>query len=191
MSAAPLAWVADAACAGIDTDLFFPLPGDKYAPEVAKRICQRCPVLPDCADYGRDERFGIWGGETPRERNKRLRTTGDLVPALGSARRLRALTALGYGPGQVAGEALDLGIEVLSAESLRWIRGNAIRTDAARAAAIVKVYAHLVGRGYCEARSALFARRQAAREGWAPPSAWADLDIDDPKAHPPARRLAA
>lgn len=188
---APGRWILDAACAGLDTEMFFPLPGDKTTPEIAKRICQRCPVLRDCADFARDERFGIWGGETPRERNHRLRTTGDLVPALGSARRLRALTALGYGPGQVAIEARELGIEVLTPESLRWIRGAAIRTDAARAAAIAKVYARLVERGHCEARSALFARRQAAREEWAPPHAWAGVDIDDPKAQPRAPRLAA
>lgn len=183
-----LDWLDDAACAGLPTGMFFPLPGDTKTPERAKRICLRCPVKPECADYGRDERFGIWGGETPRERNKRLRTTGDLVPALGSARRLRALAALGYGPRQVEVEAWDIGIEILNRDTLRWIRSGAIRTDAERAAAIAKVYKHLAARGHSEARSALFARRQAAREEWPPPSAWVGVDIDDPKARPRTRR---
>lgn len=188
-----LDWLDDAACAGLPTGMFFPLPGDQRTPERAKRICLRCPVRPECADYGRDERFGIWGGETPRERNKRFRTTGDLVPALGSARRLRALAVLGYGPQQVANEAWDLGIELLNRDTLRWIRVGAIRTDAVRADAIAKVYRHLVERGHCVARSALFARRQAGREGWPGPEAWAGVNIDDPKAVPRKRpaRLAA
>jgi len=34
----------------------------------AKAICARCPVSMACLDAGLDERFGIWGGTTERER---------------------------------------------------------------------------------------------------------------------------
>ena len=184
---APGKWIELAECNGVDTDIFYPGPGDKRTPALAKKICARCPVINECAEYGREDPFGIWGGETPRERNKRYRTTGDLVPALGSARRLRALARLGYGPHQVEIEALDLGIELLNRDALRWIRAGAIRTDAQRAAAITKVYEHLVEEGYCRGRAALFARRQAAREEWPSPREWAGLDIDDPLVTPQAR----
>ncbi|HET9518524.1 MAG TPA: WhiB family transcriptional regulator, partial [Actinoplanes sp.] len=38
----------------------------------AKRICGRCEVKVECLEYalGHDERFGIWGGLSERERRK-------------------------------------------------------------------------------------------------------------------------
>ena len=38
----------------------------------AKRICTRCEVRAECLEYalGSDERFGIWGGLSERERRK-------------------------------------------------------------------------------------------------------------------------
>lgn len=188
---APGDWILDAACAGLPTGMFYPLPGDHKTPERAKRICARCPVRPECADYGRDERFGIWGGETPRERNKRFRTSGDPVPAVGSQRRLRALASLGYGPHAIANEAVELGIELLSRDTVRYIRQDAKNTDYLRAAAIAELYDHLVARGHYGGRSALFARRQAVREEWPPPPCWIGRDIDDPKAQPWPLRIAA
>ena len=55
-----LSWQDDAACRGMGTDVFFPLPGGRA--EAAQRVCSRCPVRSWCADYGRDEQHGIWGG---------------------------------------------------------------------------------------------------------------------------------
>jgi hypothetical protein len=54
----------------------------------AKRICQACPVLMECAFFalkgyesGPDP-FGIWAGSTPTERSKILSDhNGDLVAA--------------------------------------------------------------------------------------------------------------
>ena len=38
----------------------------------AKRICGECPVRAECLEYAleEDERFGIWGGMSERERRK-------------------------------------------------------------------------------------------------------------------------
>jgi len=40
----------------------------------AKRVCESCPVREECLKYAmdNDERFGIWGGLSERER-RRLR----------------------------------------------------------------------------------------------------------------------
>lgn len=55
-------------CAQADPDAFHPEQGAPVAPAVA--ICQRCPVQAQCLEYAlaHDERFGIWGGTTARQR---------------------------------------------------------------------------------------------------------------------------
>lgn len=55
-----MAWQDAAACRGLPTALFFPLPG--ATAEAAQRVCSRCPVRVACADYGRGQSHGIWGG---------------------------------------------------------------------------------------------------------------------------------
>jgi hypothetical protein len=42
----------------------------QYAVKTAKDICNRCPLLLDCAEYAIDanEQHGIWGSTTPAER---------------------------------------------------------------------------------------------------------------------------
>ena len=66
------AWVSDALCAQTDPEAFFPEKGGST--KDAKRICQMCPVRQECLQYAmeNDERFGIWGGLSERER-RRLR----------------------------------------------------------------------------------------------------------------------
>ncbi len=63
-------WQERALCAQTDPDAFFPDKGGST--REAKRICARCEVKADCLDYalGHDERFGIWGGLSERERRK-------------------------------------------------------------------------------------------------------------------------
>lgn len=63
------AWHADAACRG-RTAAFFPGRGEWKLAEAAVAICQGCPVRDDCLDHAlaEDERHGIWGGTTERER---------------------------------------------------------------------------------------------------------------------------
>jgi WhiB family transcriptional regulator, redox-sensing transcriptional regulator len=68
----PLAWQTDALCAQTDPEAFFPEKGGSTRD--AKRICTTCEVKAQCLDYAlqNDERFGIWGGLSERER-RRLR----------------------------------------------------------------------------------------------------------------------
>lgn len=68
----PLAWQVDALCAQTDPEAFFPEKGGSTRD--AKRICASCDVKAQCLDYAlqNDERFGIWGGLSERER-RRLR----------------------------------------------------------------------------------------------------------------------
>lgn len=67
-----LAWQVDALCAQTDPEAFFPEKGGSTRD--AKRVCESCVVRRDCLDYAmeNDERFGIWGGLSERER-RRLR----------------------------------------------------------------------------------------------------------------------
>jgi len=67
-----LAWQTDALCAQTDPEAFFPEKGGSTRD--AKRICTSCEVKSDCLEYAlqNDERFGIWGGLSERER-RRLR----------------------------------------------------------------------------------------------------------------------
>ena len=65
-----LAWQADALCAQTDPEAFFPEKGGST--REAKRICGQCDVRAQCLEYAleNDERFGIWGGLSERERRK-------------------------------------------------------------------------------------------------------------------------
>ena len=65
-----LAWQADSLCAQTDPEAFFPEKGGSTRD--AKRICTSCEVKAQCLDYAlaNDERFGIWGGLSERERRK-------------------------------------------------------------------------------------------------------------------------
>jgi WhiB family redox-sensing transcriptional regulator len=65
-----LAWQEQALCAQTDPEAFFPEKGGST--REAKRICVGCEVKGDCLEYalGQDERFGIWGGLSERERRR-------------------------------------------------------------------------------------------------------------------------
>ncbi|GAA3784250.1 WhiB family transcriptional regulator [Micrococcus endophyticus] len=67
-----LAWQVDALCAQTDPEAFFPEKGGSTRD--AKRVCEACVVKDQCLEYAmeNDERFGIWGGLSERER-RRLR----------------------------------------------------------------------------------------------------------------------
>ncbi|MGK2348327.1 WhiB family transcriptional regulator [Actinomyces sp. W5033] len=66
----PLAWQERALCAQTDPDAFFPEKGGST--REAKRVCAACEVREECLEYAlaHDERFGIWGGLSERERRK-------------------------------------------------------------------------------------------------------------------------
>lgn len=72
-------WMQHAACRGQDPNVMVPNPPnnavrDKRAVYAAAlQVCGSCPVVVECGDYGRDERFGVWGGTVPQDRSPRRR----------------------------------------------------------------------------------------------------------------------
>lgn len=63
-------WTRYALCAETDPETFFPEQGGST--REAKRVCMACEVRATClqAALDRDERFGIWGGYSERERRR-------------------------------------------------------------------------------------------------------------------------
>jgi WhiB family redox-sensing transcriptional regulator len=64
------AWQDFSLCAETDPEAFFPEKGGST--REAKKVCRACPVKSDCLDYAleTDQKFGIWGGMSERERRK-------------------------------------------------------------------------------------------------------------------------
>ncbi|GAB2641965.1 hypothetical protein GCM10027088_17820 [Nocardia goodfellowii] len=69
-------WQERALCAQTDPEAFFPEKGGST--REAKRICMGCEVRDECLEYAlaHDERFGIWGGLSERERRRLKRGIG-------------------------------------------------------------------------------------------------------------------
>lgn len=74
-------WKDDGRCREADPDSFFPEDivdrlDRRAAVKVARRVCLGCEVRAECLTYAlaADERFGIWGGKTRRQRNRHLKT---------------------------------------------------------------------------------------------------------------------
>jgi WhiB family redox-sensing transcriptional regulator len=61
-------WVDQAACSGHDPEMWFPHKTDPALKATA--ICNTCPVLDQCKDYGlaHPDLQGLWGGLTEDER---------------------------------------------------------------------------------------------------------------------------
>lgn len=78
-------WMDESICSETDPDAFFPEKGGST--REAKRICQGCPVRAECLEYAlrTDQRFGIWGGFSERERRALKRG----VPVEALIRRVR------------------------------------------------------------------------------------------------------
>jgi WhiB family redox-sensing transcriptional regulator len=79
MSAAlaePESWQDRALCRQTDPEAFFPEKGGST--REAKAVCLRCPVRAECLESAleHDERFGIWGGTSERERRRLKRRAG-------------------------------------------------------------------------------------------------------------------
>ena len=71
-----LGWQERALCAQTDPEAFFPEKGGST--REAKRVCGGCEVRAECLGYAleHDERFGIWGGLSERERRRLKRQAG-------------------------------------------------------------------------------------------------------------------
>ncbi|WP_460607259.1 WhiB family transcriptional regulator [Jatrophihabitans fulvus] len=63
-------WHERSLCAQTDPEAFFPEKGGST--REAKKICTGCEVRSECLEYAlqHDERFGIWGGLSERERRR-------------------------------------------------------------------------------------------------------------------------
>ncbi len=66
-------WAVFAACREVGDVNFFPQ--SKAEERAAIEICTMCPVREDCLEHAlaTNERFGIWGGTTDKERRKLAR----------------------------------------------------------------------------------------------------------------------
>jgi WhiB family transcriptional regulator, redox-sensing transcriptional regulator len=71
-----LGWQERALCAQTDPEAFFPEKGGST--REAKQVCLSCDVRGECLDYAlaNDERFGIWGGMSERERRRHKKRAG-------------------------------------------------------------------------------------------------------------------
>ncbi|KAE8130179.1 MULTISPECIES: WhiB family transcriptional regulator [Bifidobacterium] len=65
-----LSWQHQALCSQTDPEAFFPEKGGSTRD--AKRVCAQCEVREQCLQWAleHDERFGIWGGMSERERRR-------------------------------------------------------------------------------------------------------------------------
>jgi WhiB family transcriptional regulator, redox-sensing transcriptional regulator len=65
-----LSWQDLARCAETDPEAYFPDKGGST--REAKRVCRSCEVRAECLEYAieTDQRFGVWGGLSERERRK-------------------------------------------------------------------------------------------------------------------------
>jgi len=181
-----MSWHHQARCAGRPVEDFYPHPGHTEAAEQALAVCAACPVRTPCLDEELErapaEQWGIRGGMLPQDRaalvRRRRRGRTPMVPALGAVRRVRALTAAGYTDADLAARA------GLARESISRLRmGRPERVRQAVHEAIASTYRVLCG--HTPERALRRWRTHRALDlGWAPPAAWAGLDIDDPDAQP-------
>jgi WhiB family redox-sensing transcriptional regulator len=67
-------WVTEGKCRDMDSAIFFP--SDGIGVQIARRICEDCPVKVPCLEYALADRVdhGVWGGTSERERRRILRS---------------------------------------------------------------------------------------------------------------------
>ncbi len=68
-----LAWRRNAACRGLDPEIFYPALEDDVVD--AKAVCGACLVQETCLEFALTvrEKEGVWGGATEKERRRILR----------------------------------------------------------------------------------------------------------------------
>jgi WhiB family redox-sensing transcriptional regulator len=179
-------WRDQASCLQVGPEPWFPEKGDSV--REARVICRRCPVRQSCQEYAvaTGQRFGVWGGLTPREllHLRALRGLTDTpvteenaapatAPSVGVTRRRQALGRHGYTLRQIADE---LGINDST------VSGH-LSQDLVLVSTLERwqvMYRRLSQREGPSAR----ARMAAERAHWLPVSAWTEDTIDDPDAEP-------
>jgi WhiB family transcriptional regulator, redox-sensing transcriptional regulator len=68
------AWHRRAACRGLGPGFFFA--GQGSGVTEARAICRTCPVRSECLEAGLNQKFGVWGGTTERQRRRLRRERG-------------------------------------------------------------------------------------------------------------------
>lgn len=75
-----MAWAEFGDCRGLDPEIFYPNTNLSSAAAVlqverAKAICRECVVVEQCLEYAiaNRENYGVWGGQTERERYNTIR----------------------------------------------------------------------------------------------------------------------
>lgn len=119
-------WRTEAACRGLQTNLFFPEKGDQHTLKTALEICngtpdtEPCPVKQQCLDwilttFNRDEdMYGIYGGLLPAQRLKLRKPFGHVAIAVTKDRIER-----GNNRQEALAELLNLVHEVVVTDMLR------------------------------------------------------------------------
>ncbi|MEU2134948.1 WhiB family transcriptional regulator [Streptomyces sp. NPDC018352] len=71
-----LDWMDSALCAQTDPDLWYPEGSGQHA-RTALRVCDQCPVRPECGEYAQGvedasdgRRYGAWAGLSACQRNR-------------------------------------------------------------------------------------------------------------------------
>lgn len=82
-----LGWQERALCAQTDPESFFPEKGGST--REAKKVCLACEVRSECLEYAlaNDERFGIWGGLSERERRRLKKQPSEYAAQHGATQR--------------------------------------------------------------------------------------------------------
>jgi WhiB family redox-sensing transcriptional regulator len=112
-----LSWQDEALCREVDSSIFYVDKGESTAP--AKATCNRCDVTDQCLKYAldNDERFGVWGGKSERERRRiQNGVTGKTHTQEITERNVEIVAAwmAGASPTEVA-DMFDLGVSTVRA----------------------------------------------------------------------------
>jgi WhiB family redox-sensing transcriptional regulator len=69
-----MTWIEQGECRGLPTAWWYPpapiTPEASSLMRKAKRICFTCKVRAECLDAGMGEDYGIWGGLSPKQRQR-------------------------------------------------------------------------------------------------------------------------
>lgn len=88
-------WETRAACRGLDTTLFFVDPGNPV--DAACHVCATCPVQTECLAHAlHNERHGIWGGTSEKQRRRLRLQLRISTPRVGGPAGAECGTESGY-----------------------------------------------------------------------------------------------
>lgn len=73
-------WQDRAACRGHDPEIWF----DEDRLERAVAICNTCPVIAECRDFGRRSTAGVWAGESREHKGARGSLTNEFLEEHGT-----------------------------------------------------------------------------------------------------------